>query len=126
MDACGPLLATHFLLEKQVEARQRRPIEWLGTANEAPARCPVRAKLHRYEGSSDGRKQLRSRRKSTVRSNSANRHEALVLIIHAVGEANVLVLPTIFRNEIYINRHSRERLKVLAAQMRHRKFECLQ
>ena len=25
MDSCGPLLATHFLLEKQVEARQRRP-----------------------------------------------------------------------------------------------------
>jgi hypothetical protein len=57
---------------------------------------------------------------------SANRHEALVLIMHAVGEANVLVLPTIFRNEIHINRHSRERLKVLAAQMRQRKFECLQ
>ena len=25
MDSCGPLLATHFLLEKQVEARHRRP-----------------------------------------------------------------------------------------------------
>src|SRR5215469_1594012 len=25
MDSCGPLLATHFLLEKQVEAPQRRP-----------------------------------------------------------------------------------------------------
>ncbi len=25
MDSCGPLLATHFLLEKQVEARQRCP-----------------------------------------------------------------------------------------------------
>jgi hypothetical protein len=30
---------------------------------------------------------------------SANRHEALVLIMHAVGEANVFVLPTIFRSE---------------------------
>src|SRR5262249_35878641 len=30
MDSCGPLFATHFLLEKQVEARHRRPIESLG------------------------------------------------------------------------------------------------
>jgi hypothetical protein len=27
---------------------------------------------------------------------SANRHEALVSIMHAVGEANVFVLPTVF------------------------------
>ena len=40
---------------------------------------------------------------------SANRHEALVLIMHAVGEANVFVLPTIFRSEPYKNRHAGER-----------------
>jgi hypothetical protein len=27
---------------------------------------------------------------------AANRHEALVSIMHAVGEANVFVLPTVF------------------------------
>src|SRR5947209_1757841 len=30
---------------------------------------------------------------------SADRHEVLALIMHAVGEANVLVLPTVFRSK---------------------------
>ena len=49
MDSCGPLLATHFLLEKQVGARQRRP---LGCLTGAGMRAKTRFRLSFRRGMS--------------------------------------------------------------------------